>query len=117
MSQQNNRASRMNRGWALVVRGLAFGQVYDLRVVRIRLDRLNALMGTFLSLIPLAGGDDLAVGRLEVESATVIDGSGPPRSQAARRRAQALAQREQCVVDVATAFERQVRGADSGHKF
>ena len=87
MSQQNNRASRMNRGWALVVRGLAFGQVYDLRVVRIRLDRLNALMGTFLSLIPLAGGDDLAVGRLEVESARSIDGSGPPRSRAARRKA------------------------------
>jgi hypothetical protein len=55
------------RRYALVVRGLLFGQVYDLRVGSVRFDRLNALVGTFLGLVPLAGGDDFAVGRLEVE--------------------------------------------------
>jgi hypothetical protein len=32
-----------------------------------RLDRLNAVVGTFRGLIALAGGDDLSVGGLEVE--------------------------------------------------
>ena len=49
------------------MRGLPFGQVYDLRVGSTRFDRLDALMGTFLGLVALAGGDDLAVGRLEVK--------------------------------------------------
>ncbi len=31
-----------------LVRGLPFGQVYDLRVGSVRLDRLNALLGTRL---------------------------------------------------------------------
>jgi hypothetical protein len=56
------------REYALVVRGLRFGQVYDLRGGSARLDRLNASMGTSLGLIALAGGDNLAVGRREVES-------------------------------------------------
>src|ERR1700758_5003356 len=53
--------------WALVVRGFPFGQVYDLRGGSTRLDRLNALMRTFLGLITLAGGDDLADGGFEGE--------------------------------------------------
>jgi hypothetical protein len=53
---------------ALVVRGLPFGQIHDLRARSICLDRLDALLGTGLSVIPLAGGDDLAVGCLEVGS-------------------------------------------------
>ena len=50
------------------MRRFPFGQVNDLRGSSTRLDRLNALVGTFLGLIAVAGGDDLAVGRLEVES-------------------------------------------------
>ena len=53
--------------YALVVRGLPFGQVYDLRAGSVRLDRLNALLGTCSGVITLASGDDLAVGRFEVE--------------------------------------------------
>jgi hypothetical protein len=49
------------------VRGLPLGQVYDLRGGSARLDRLNALMGTFPGLVALAGGDGLAVGGLQVE--------------------------------------------------
>jgi hypothetical protein len=56
------------RRCALVVRGLVFGQVYDRRVGSVCLDRLNALVGTFLGFIALAGGDDLAVGRLQVKT-------------------------------------------------
>jgi hypothetical protein len=61
------------RRYALVVRGLLFGQVYDLRVGSVRFDRLNALVGTLLGLVPLAGGDDFAVGRLEVEPFVLAD--------------------------------------------
>ena len=41
--------------------------VFDLGAGRVRLDRLNAFLGTCLRLVPLAGGDDLAVWGLEVE--------------------------------------------------
>ena len=51
-----------------VVRGLSFGQVYHLRGGSTCLDRLNALLRVRFHLIALAGGDDLAVGSLEVES-------------------------------------------------
>jgi hypothetical protein len=40
--------------------------VFDLGVGRVRLDRLNALFGTGLRLVSLAGSDDLAVRSLEV---------------------------------------------------
>jgi hypothetical protein len=56
-----------NRRYALVVCGLLLGQVYDGRSWRVRLDRLNALLSVGLGLVTLAGGDDLAVGGLEVE--------------------------------------------------
>jgi len=58
------------------VRGLPFAQVNDLRVGSARLDRLNALLGTRPGLVALTGGDDLAVGCLEVEPETLpLDGS------------------------------------------
>ena len=40
--------------------------VFDLGVRWVRLDRLNALLSARLRLVTLAGGDDLAVGGLEV---------------------------------------------------
>jgi hypothetical protein len=48
-------------------RRLGFAVVFDLGVGRVRLDRLNAFLGTRLRLVTLAGGDDLPVGGLEVE--------------------------------------------------
>jgi hypothetical protein len=42
--------------------------VFDLGSGRVRLDRLNALLGACLRLVPLAGSDDLAVRGLEVEA-------------------------------------------------
>ena len=47
--------------------GLVESKVYDLRGGGTRLDRLNTLLGTRLGVIPPAGGNDLAVGGLEVE--------------------------------------------------
>jgi hypothetical protein len=41
--------------------------VLDLGVGCVRLDCLNALLGARLRLVSLAGGDDLAIGGLEVE--------------------------------------------------
>ena len=41
--------------------------VFDLGVGRVRLDRLNAVLGTRLRLVSLAGGDDFAGRGFEVE--------------------------------------------------
>jgi len=46
---------------------LCIAVVDDMRARGVRLDRLDSLFGTGLGLVALAGGDDLAVGRLEVE--------------------------------------------------
>jgi hypothetical protein len=48
--------------------GFGVGVVFDLGAGRVRLDCLNALLGTCLRLVTLAGGDDLAVRGLEVEA-------------------------------------------------
>jgi hypothetical protein len=47
--------------------------VFDLGVGCVSLDRVNALLGARLRLVPLAGGDDLAVGGLEVEPVSFVD--------------------------------------------
>jgi hypothetical protein len=41
--------------------------IFDLGVGGVRLDRLDALLGVGLGLLPLAGGDDFAVRGFEVE--------------------------------------------------
>jgi hypothetical protein len=46
--------------------------VFDFGVGRVRLDRLNALLGAGLRPVTLAGGDDLAVRGLEVEAEDVL---------------------------------------------
>jgi hypothetical protein len=80
--------SSSNKGRVrLLVRWL-LGQIYERRAWRVRLDRLNALMGTFLGLAPLASGDDLAVGGLEVEPKLAVrtESSSSPAAAAWRPR-------------------------------
>jgi hypothetical protein len=46
------------------------GLVFDRGAGCVRLDRLNAFLRVGLRLVPLAGGDDLAVWGFEVETGT-----------------------------------------------
>jgi hypothetical protein len=46
---------------------LLFGQVLDLGVGRIVLNRLDAVQRAFLAFVMLAGGDDLSIGRVQTE--------------------------------------------------
>jgi hypothetical protein len=64
------------RRYALAVRVFLIGVVVDLRGGSICLDRLNALLGRGLRLVALAAGNDLPIGRLEVEPK--IPSESPP---------------------------------------
>ena len=55
------------RRWALGVGGFPFGQVYDLRLGGVRLDRLNALFGACSGVVALAGGKSQRVSALTSE--------------------------------------------------
>jgi hypothetical protein len=52
---------------------------------RVRLDRLNALLGIGLRLVTLAGGDDLAIRGLQVESELRAEGLPPTIPRSSRR--------------------------------
>ena len=102
------------RQFALVVRGLLFGQVYDLSFACVRLDRLDPLPGCHLGFIPLAGGDDLAVGGLEVQAVPLELETG--LAATAVRRAAALRRSARLITRPLQAGRHHKDRQDDGHQ-